>query len=170
MGLGEIVVGPQALLGELRPVTHCKLNEAALQELVDELLAEEDINIVWMPDVVEAAVYRNALGLMIRVAEELLGRCRISLLGSEIAMSLESVASDKAPPEAGAQGGKGTGEPRELRPGSEQSFTPKPPSASVSSQQNLAPDGNSRTKITGGSRRWCCSTSRITRYSSIRQR
>ncbi|EEQ99837.1 hypothetical protein Pmar_PMAR020296, partial [Perkinsus marinus ATCC 50983] len=53
--------------------SHIKLNEEVIDRLVKELLSDASINVFWIPDIIESAIYRNVLRLMLRVVEELLG-------------------------------------------------------------------------------------------------
>eukprot|EP00747_Dinoflagellata_sp_TGD_P168743 gnl/TRDRNA2_/TRDRNA2_195866_c0_seq1.p1 gnl/TRDRNA2_/TRDRNA2_195866_c0~~gnl/TRDRNA2_/TRDRNA2_195866_c0_seq1.p1 ORF type:complete len:702 (+),score=143.82 gnl/TRDRNA2_/TRDRNA2_195866_c0_seq1:308-2107(+) len=72
------------------PVRHCHIDEEVISELVDELLQDSSINIVWMPDAMEGQLYRSALKLVIRVLEDVVCRMQLSVLGRTINMSILS--------------------------------------------------------------------------------
>jgi len=84
---------------EEQPVTHCQINEAAVAELVEELLADQDTNIQWLPDVIESQIYQGVMRLMIRIAEHVVCRLRLNFLGREIHMSILSSGDLRAPRE-----------------------------------------------------------------------
>ncbi|KAF4654631.1 kelch-like [Perkinsus chesapeaki] len=67
---------------------HIKLNEEVIDRLVKELLSDSSINVFWIPDIIESAIYRNVLRLMLRVVEELLGRVELDLLGTAFSLKL----------------------------------------------------------------------------------
>lgn len=77
------------LLAE-QPVHHCHINELALTELVDELLAHADTNLAWMPDVLESRLYQSTMRLLIRIVEQIVSRMQLSVLGRHIDMSILS--------------------------------------------------------------------------------
>ncbi|KAF4651819.1 kelch-like, partial [Perkinsus olseni] len=68
--------------------SHIKLNEEVIDRLVKELLSDASINVFWIPDIIESAIYRNVLRLMLRVVEELLGRVELDLLGTAFSLKL----------------------------------------------------------------------------------
>lgn len=76
------------------PARRCAVNEAAIDELIEALLDDEEINLVFVPDMVEAVVYRHALRIGVRAVEEFLGRLRISLFGIEVRMWLQTEEVD----------------------------------------------------------------------------
>jgi len=53
-------------------------------------LDDEEINLVFVPDMVEAMLYRHALHIMVRAVEEFLARLRIQLFGIEVRMWLQT--------------------------------------------------------------------------------
>jgi len=73
------------------PVQRCTIDEAILTELVDELLNEPEVNLLWVPDAIESQIYRSAIRLIIRVIEEVICRFRLNILGREIHMSIFSM-------------------------------------------------------------------------------
>lgn len=82
-----------------RPVRHCQIDDAVLNELTDELLADEDVNLQWMPDVIERQIYKSVLRLMIRVMEEVVCRVKMKMLGRDIdvrILGVEDVKADQA--------------------------------------------------------------------------
>lgn len=71
------------------------ISSAAVDELVDALIEEPEVQLVLVPDIFEAEVYRYALHRMICIAEFVLSHLRINLFGNEIRMQLvASEASD----------------------------------------------------------------------------
>jgi len=75
---------------EEHPVSHCHINEAALTELVDELLSHSDTNLAWMPDVIESRLYQSTMRLLIRIVEHIVSRMQLSVLGRHLDMSILS--------------------------------------------------------------------------------
>eukprot|EP00746_Dinoflagellata_sp_MGD_P016873 gnl/MRDRNA2_/MRDRNA2_138376_c0_seq1.p1 gnl/MRDRNA2_/MRDRNA2_138376_c0~~gnl/MRDRNA2_/MRDRNA2_138376_c0_seq1.p1 ORF type:complete len:656 (-),score=135.42 gnl/MRDRNA2_/MRDRNA2_138376_c0_seq1:10-1977(-) len=72
------------------PARRCQINEDAIQQLIEALLDDEEINLVFVPDMVEAMLYRHALHIMVRAVEEFLARLRIQLFGIEVRMWLQT--------------------------------------------------------------------------------
>lgn len=75
---------------EEQPLALCRINEAVLAELVDELLSDAETNIVWMPDAIESQLYLSVMRLLVRIVEHVVGRLKINVLGRQINMSLRS--------------------------------------------------------------------------------
>mmetsp|Transcript_3115 Transcript_3115/g.7000 ORF Transcript_3115/g.7000 Transcript_3115/m.7000 type:complete len:705 (-) Transcript_3115:58-2172(-) len=80
------------IMSELR-VKRGEVDEEALEELVETFL--EETNLAWVPDLVERQVYKAVFRLMIRVAEDLLCRLRMNVLGRELKLSLVSAVRGK---------------------------------------------------------------------------
>eukprot|EP00929_Paragymnodinium_shiwhaense_P025653 TRINITY_DN15459_c0_g1_i1.p1 TRINITY_DN15459_c0_g1~~TRINITY_DN15459_c0_g1_i1.p1 ORF type:complete len:758 (+),score=207.74 TRINITY_DN15459_c0_g1_i1:149-2422(+) len=77
-------------------MSYCSINEDVICEFVDELLACQNTNIAWLPDVFESQLYKGAIRLLLRVAEHAIGRLRVNVLGREVKMSLTSSVDEEA--------------------------------------------------------------------------
>lgn len=75
---------------EEHPVSRCRINEAVLKELVEELLSDEAINTRWMPDLAEKHLYMSVMRMLIRIAEDVVCRLKLNVLGRQINMSILS--------------------------------------------------------------------------------
>jgi len=75
---------------EFHPVNHCRINDVVLNELVNELLNDAETNIKWIPDAVESQIYTSALRCVIRIAERIVCRLQLNILGREVNMSILS--------------------------------------------------------------------------------
>lgn len=67
-----------------------RINAKAVDELVDALIEEPEVQLVLVPDIVEAEVYRFALRRMMCIAQYILAQLRIRLFGIEVTLQLES--------------------------------------------------------------------------------
>mmetsp|Transcript_7136 Transcript_7136/g.15434 ORF Transcript_7136/g.15434 Transcript_7136/m.15434 type:complete len:684 (+) Transcript_7136:90-2141(+) len=81
-----------------------KVNNQAIDQLVDALIEETEVQSVMMPDVIEAELYRFALQRTLCIAQFMLSNIRIRLFGMEVRLGLvadpEPVdAENLAPPE-----------------------------------------------------------------------
>eukprot|EP00397_Hematodinium_sp_SG-2012_P020003 GEMP01020585.1.p1 GENE.GEMP01020585.1~~GEMP01020585.1.p1 ORF type:complete len:707 (-),score=162.86 GEMP01020585.1:465-2585(-) len=65
-----------------------EINEAAITEMVDELLDDAEINFLLVPDVIEAALYRHVFRMIIRICEEILSRLKINVFGMDVQLSI----------------------------------------------------------------------------------
>ncbi|CAE7349545.1 unnamed protein product [Symbiodinium microadriaticum] len=95
----ELEAQPLQLVKQMlqeNPVKHCQIDEAVLAELVDELLADEETNLVWMPDCIESQLYQNVMRLLIRMAEHVVSGLKLSILGRKIEMSILSTMDLRA--------------------------------------------------------------------------
>jgi len=78
---------------EEEPVAHGPIDENVLTEFTDELLADAQTNVAWIPDVIERQVYMSVLRLMLRIAEDVVCRQKLTVLGREVKMSIRSRAA-----------------------------------------------------------------------------
>eukprot|EP00450_Noctiluca_scintillans_P026652 CAMPEP_0194535174 /NCGR_PEP_ID=MMETSP0253-20130528/73621_1 /TAXON_ID=2966 /ORGANISM="Noctiluca scintillans" /LENGTH=444 /DNA_ID=CAMNT_0039380913 /DNA_START=90 /DNA_END=1424 /DNA_ORIENTATION=- len=78
------------LLAAQSPVKRCTIDEDSISELVEELLADDEMNNKWVPDIIERQLYLSVLRLVIRVAEEVVSRLKLNVLGREVNMSILS--------------------------------------------------------------------------------
>eukprot|EP00392_Amoebophrya_sp_AT5.2_P008115 g8134.t1 len=94
--------------------TRSRVNREAITLFVDELLSDEELNLLWVPDVLEAQIYHHALTTVIAMMEDVLSSMDITVLGLQFKFSLVSamaaVANDSARRSgAGGSGGGGSG-------------------------------------------------------------
>lgn len=82
-----------------------RVNEAAVDELVQALIEEPEVQLVLVPDIVEAEVYRWALHRMICIVEFVLSHLRISFFGTEV--RFEFASEDPAEEAYKAEGAEG---------------------------------------------------------------
>lgn len=71
------------------------VNEAAISEMVDELLDDAEINLVYVPDVIEAATYRHVFKMMVQITEEMLRGIKMNVFGVEVRFSIVNPAISK---------------------------------------------------------------------------
>ncbi|CAD7966846.1 unnamed protein product [Amoebophrya sp. A25] len=67
-----------------------RVNQDAIVLFVDELLKDEEVNLLWVPDMIEAEIYKHALTTVICMLEDVLSGCEITVLGLEFHFSLTS--------------------------------------------------------------------------------
>jgi len=65
------------------------ITKQQIQETVDKILENQNINIKYLPDVVERQLYINILTILINLLDETLSSSSIKLLGFEINFDLE---------------------------------------------------------------------------------
>jgi hypothetical protein len=68
-------------------------SKARLQQVVEQLLANKDINSRWIPDFIERRLYLNVLVLGIALLEEVLSKSEITFLGHKITLQLTPIES-----------------------------------------------------------------------------
>ena len=68
---------------------HSNISDEAIQKFVEGLLADPTVNIYGFPDVIEAAVYRNVIRLMLGDVEMLFNKVSIDLIGHKITIVME---------------------------------------------------------------------------------
>ena len=71
-------------LGELSGQTNWPINEALVDEIVTELLADADINSIFIPDVIESRMYKKMMTVILNIMQEVFERTRINCLGLEM--------------------------------------------------------------------------------------
>lgn len=62
-----------------------------LAEVVEQMLANKDINSKWIPDFVERRLYLNTLTLVMALLEEVLGTSEVSFLGHKLTFNVEPI-------------------------------------------------------------------------------
>mmetsp|Transcript_3723 Transcript_3723/g.6779 ORF Transcript_3723/g.6779 Transcript_3723/m.6779 type:complete len:712 (+) Transcript_3723:95-2230(+) len=90
--LDEMVT--EAMHSSNDPPPRFDVNEKAIDELVDALLAESEIQLVFVPDLIEGEVYRWALHRMICITQAILAQLRIRLFGIEVHLNLSPDMED----------------------------------------------------------------------------
>eukprot|EP00927_Polykrikos_kofoidii_P072101 TRINITY_DN68255_c0_g1_i1.p1 TRINITY_DN68255_c0_g1~~TRINITY_DN68255_c0_g1_i1.p1 ORF type:complete len:743 (+),score=109.48 TRINITY_DN68255_c0_g1_i1:125-2353(+) len=63
------------------------VDERIVMEFTDELLADATTNIKWLPDVIESAVYKGVMRMMLVIVQHTIERLSINVLGREVHMS-----------------------------------------------------------------------------------
>jgi len=76
------------------PPQRFRVNSAAVDELVEALIAEPEVQLILVPDLVEAEIYRYTLHRMMCILQFVLSQLRICLFGSEV--RLEFAVEDDA--------------------------------------------------------------------------
>jgi len=71
-----------------------EVNEKAIDQLVDALIEEAEIQLVLVPDILEAEVYRYVLHKMMCISEFVLSELRVRLFGVEVRLNL--IAEEEA--------------------------------------------------------------------------
>ena len=64
------------------------LSKEQIDKYVEELLADEDINIKYLPDFVERQIYRNSFKLFIKLMNKILGTMSFELIGHKLHMNM----------------------------------------------------------------------------------
>lgn len=70
-----------------------ELTELRIEEMVDNMLANENINIKYLPDFVEKAIYKNVLNLTINLMESMLKNANITFMGHQVTFELKPIPS-----------------------------------------------------------------------------
>jgi signal transduction histidine kinase len=65
-----------------------EVSKDKIKHYVDNLLANSDTNIAYLPDFVEKKIYTNILGVALKVLDDMLQTTTIRFLGHEIAFDL----------------------------------------------------------------------------------
>ncbi|CAD7957917.1 unnamed protein product [Amoebophrya sp. A120] len=73
-----------------RTSERARVNTEAIALFVDELLNDEELNILWLPDVIESEIYKHALTTVIAMLEDVLASLEITVLGLQFRFSLIS--------------------------------------------------------------------------------
>jgi len=72
------------------------INKTAIEPLIDEMLLNEDVNIDFIPDVIEKAIYQNVFTLMLSIMDEVMDTMAIEVMGHRLKMELRYL--DEKPP------------------------------------------------------------------------
>jgi len=65
------------------------LSKQKIQQFVNKLLEDENVNIRYLPDVVEKQIYTNVLTIVMELLEHLVEDLNISFMGHNIKMSMD---------------------------------------------------------------------------------
>lgn len=66
--------------------------EEVIERILDDFMANEQINNPAIPDFIERMIYRNVLKLVIGVAEEMVGSTTLEFLGHRVTASMSPVS------------------------------------------------------------------------------
>jgi hypothetical protein len=72
-----------------------QLDDAALDAMVTDILANEHVNVTFLPDAVERHLYRNVIRLILGLLEESLERIEIKVMGQTLSLAINAEKSDK---------------------------------------------------------------------------
>lgn len=88
---------PSRSAGMQRDATRvaARVSLAAIDDIVDEFMADSAINSAMLPDFIERAVYRNVLQLLLGVAGRVIDTAEVGFLGHNVTMKL---SPDTVPP------------------------------------------------------------------------
>uniref|UniRef100_A0A7S0ZYB4 Coenzyme Q-binding protein COQ10 START domain-containing protein n=1 Tax=Noctiluca scintillans TaxID=2966 RepID=A0A7S0ZYB4_NOCSC len=64
------------------------VNSKAIEELVEAILADSEVQLIFVPDILEAEVYRFVFHRMVSLAQRILGRLQIRLFGVIVRLEL----------------------------------------------------------------------------------
>jgi len=67
---------------------HITVNSKAIEELVEAILADSEVQLIFVPDILEAEVYRFVFHRMVSLAQRILGRLQIRLFGVTVRLEL----------------------------------------------------------------------------------
>lgn len=71
------------------------LSELKIEQMVDELLQNENVNIKYLPDFVEKAIYKNVLNLTINLLSTVLSNAHVQMLGHQVTFQLNPVVNNE---------------------------------------------------------------------------
>ena len=66
-----------------------ELSKAKIDEFIEKLLADEKVNIGYLPDFVERQLYRNIFNMLIGLLKNVLSTTNIGLLGHQLTFSIQ---------------------------------------------------------------------------------
>ncbi len=72
----------------LDAVKQSNISGEAIQKFVDELLADPNVNIYGFPDKIEAALYRNAMRMILGAMEKLFNNVSVDFIGHKITVAM----------------------------------------------------------------------------------
>ncbi len=72
-----------------------QLDDAALDAMVANILANEHVNMKYLPDAVERHLYRNVIRLVLGLVEESLERIEISFMGQTLTIGVNAKSKEE---------------------------------------------------------------------------
>jgi hypothetical protein len=72
-----------------------QLDDATLDAMVTDILANDHVNITFLPDAVERHLYRNVIRLILGIVEESIERFEIGFLGQRVTLTLNAAKKKK---------------------------------------------------------------------------
>ncbi len=72
----------------LDAIKQSNISGEAIQKFVDELLADPNVNIYGFPDKIEAALYRNAMRMILGSMEKLFNNVSVDFIGHKITVAM----------------------------------------------------------------------------------
>jgi heme oxygenase len=68
-----------------------EVSKLRIQEAVDKMIANQNINIGYLPDIVERQLYKNMFNILLNLLDELSDGVSIKVLGHEITMKMKAI-------------------------------------------------------------------------------
>jgi molecular chaperone DnaK (HSP70) len=74
---------------DINPIKPIRISETTIEKYVDDLLADPNINIYYMPDKIEKPIYMNTLKMLLSILQKSLNHINIDLIGHELKVVIE---------------------------------------------------------------------------------
>ncbi|MEX0596472.1 MAG: hypothetical protein WD512_08210, partial [Candidatus Paceibacterota bacterium] len=71
-----------------------EVSKVRIQEVVDKMIADQNINIGYLPDIVERQMYKNMFNILLNLLNELSDGVSIKILGHQITMEMSAITVD----------------------------------------------------------------------------
>lgn len=94
--MGQTLTRPRKSNKHAPPFRSKHVSLAAVDDVVDDFMSDSAINNPLMPDIIERAIYRNVLKLILGVMGRMLDTTELSFLGHNITLKL--APEEQAPP------------------------------------------------------------------------
>lgn len=72
-----------------------EVSKLRIQEAVDRMISNENINIGYLPDIVERQMYKNVFNILLNMLNEVSDGVSIKVLGHEITMEMNAIDEQK---------------------------------------------------------------------------
>ena len=72
-----------------------RVNKRAIRLFVDELLKDEELNILWLPDIFEAEIYEHVMTIVLAMLEDIFHSVDLTVLGMRARLSLVNAVYKK---------------------------------------------------------------------------
>lgn len=82
-------------LNEIRKNELSELSKIKIEQFVSQLLADEDVNIKYLPDFVEEQIYKNVFTILISLMENIFKTADIQFMGHSLKFELEPIQNDE---------------------------------------------------------------------------